>query len=144
MISRFDPVAALALLAQEQAGEGVGAAGAGAEGGPPPPDPGGFFNPTFLLVLGAMFLVFYFLMIRPEGRRQRAREAMLKAVKKGDTVVTTAGILGKVHRVEDKEVVLQVDKDSNTRIRFLKSAINEVLTGDRRVEAEKKETTTAG
>ena len=52
---------------------------------------------------------------------------MLKNVKKGDAVVTTGGIIGKVHRVDEKEVVIQVDKDTKTKMRFLKSAVGEVL-----------------
>lgn len=83
----------------------------------------------FPLMLVSMFVVVYFLMIRPEQKRQKAREAMIQGVKKGDNVVTTAGIVAQVHRVEDKEVVLQVDRDSKTRVRFLKSAISEVLDG---------------
>ena len=112
------------ILAQGEAGpQDVASGDAGGSGS-------GGFPPSFLFLLGAMFLVFYFLMIRPERRRQKVRDAMLGRVKKGDTVVTTAGIIGRVHRVEEKEVVLQVDRDSNTRLRFLKSSINEVVTDD--------------
>ena len=49
-------------------------------------------------------------------------------MKKGDQVITTSGIIGRVHRAEEKEVVIQVDKDSNVKVRFLKSAVSEVLT----------------
>lgn len=126
----WDTITSSCVLAQDQGPQGDAQAGV-ADGQAPadarPQGGGGLFSPGFLTVLALMFLVIYFLMIRPESKRQRAREAMLKKIKKGDTVVTTAGIVGKIHRVEDKEVVLQVDKDSNTRIRFLRSAVNEII-----------------
>lgn len=81
----------------------------------------------FPIMLLLMFAVIYFLMIRPESKRQKARDAMLKSLKKGDNVVTTSGILGKIHRVDEKEVILHVDKDSTVKIRCLKSAVGEVL-----------------
>ena len=90
-----------------------------------------FSGPYSFPMMIAMFIfIFYFLVIRPEKNRQKAREALLGAVKKGDTVITTAGIVAQVHKVEDKEIVLQVDKDSKARVRFLKSAITEVLNPD--------------
>ena len=90
---------------------------------------GGFTS--FLPVIMIMFAVVYFLMIRPEKKRNKARMAMLKDVKKGDVVVTPSGIIGKIHRVDEKEVVLQVDKDSSFKMRFLKSAVNEILPDEK-------------
>ncbi|MBI4586633.1 MAG: preprotein translocase subunit YajC [Planctomycetes bacterium] len=116
-----------------------GGAGGAPPGGPapalpPPAKPAGSFieelfggRYSMMWLLLAMFLVFYFLVIRPESRRQKARNTMLKAMKKGDWVITSAGLIGRVHRLDEKEVLLQVDKESNVKIRFLKSSITEVL-----------------
>jgi preprotein translocase subunit YajC len=73
------------------------------------------------------FAVFWFLVILPEKKKQKARQAMIREVKKGDQVVTTSGILGKVMKVEDQEIVLQVDRDNDVRIHFQKSAVHEVI-----------------
>ncbi len=100
--------------------------------GVPPPNgaptggPVSFFsNPMFLILI--CFAVLWFLWLMPERKKQKARVEMLKGVKKGDTVVTTAGIIGKAVRVDEREIVLQVDKDNDLRMRFLKSAIHEVV-----------------
>ncbi len=85
-----------------------------------------FGSPMGLILL--IVPILYFFWFRPESRRQKSREAMLKDLKKGDQVVTTSGIIGRVHRADEKEVVIQVDKDSNVKVRFLKSAVSEVLT----------------
>ncbi len=73
-----------------------------------------------------MFAVFYFLLIRPQQKRQKKHDDMIKNVKKGDKVVTTGGIIGIVVGVKDSQVVLKVG-DGETKIEFLKSAISQVL-----------------
>src|SRR6185369_7144896 len=85
---------------------------------------------SFLPVLLLMGLVFWFLVIGPERKKQKARQALIRNLKKGDQVVTSAGIVGKVVKdvkQEDREIVLQVDRDNDVRMRFLKSAIQDVL-----------------
>ena len=71
--------------------------------------------------LGLIFLVFYFVMWRPQAKRQREHEAYLNALKSGDEVVTTGGILGTVRAIDDKLVTLEVSK--GTKIKVLKSQI---------------------
>jgi preprotein translocase subunit YajC len=71
-----------------------------------------------------IFVVFYFLMIRPQQKRQRALQDAVNAVKKGDSVVTAGGILGKVTKVEDAVVELEIA--ANTRIRVVKATLVEV------------------
>ncbi len=117
---------AVAFLAQEKPPE-PGAPVPGQPGGQvPPPAPGGdMMKLIFPLIL--CFAVIYFIVMLPERKKQKARQAMIKGVKKGDQVVTTAGIIGKAVRVDEREVVLQVDKDNDVRIQFLKSAIHEVI-----------------
>ena len=88
----------------------------------------------FVLMIGLLIAVFYFLMIRPERKRMKERNAMLGKLQKGDTVVTTAGIVGKVFRVEEKEVIINVDNDNNVKMRFLRSAVNEIIQDKKAVE----------
>jgi preprotein translocase subunit YajC len=79
-----------------------------------------------LMLFGAIFLIFYFLVIRPQGRERKKREAMLKAVGKHDKVVTTAGIHGSVVSVADDAIVLEVD--DGVRLKFDRSAVWKVVS----------------
>ena len=103
-------------------GDGGGGEGTGADPGAGDSGLGGILVPMVLI-----FGIFYLLIFRPESRRRKQREAMVRAAKKGDVVVTSAGIKGTVMKVDDGEVVLQIDKDKDVRVRFLKAAILEVL-----------------
>ena len=69
-----------------------------------------------------MFAIFYFLLIRPQQKKQKELQAMITQLKKGDKVVTSGGILGVVSSIQDDYVVLTVG-DSDTKIEILKSAI---------------------
>lgn len=81
-----------------------------------------------LMPMIIIFFIFYLLIFRPESKRRKERERMVSAVSKGDTVVTTGGIKGVVKRVDDGEVLVQIDKDKDVRVRFLKAAILEVMS----------------
>jgi preprotein translocase subunit YajC len=97
----------------------MGAAeGAGAPGGP------ASVAPT-LVTFGLVFAIFYFLIIRPQNKRQKETKQMLAAIKKGDRVVTIGGIRGTIFSVKDDVVVLKVD--DNAKLQFSKSAISSVL-----------------
>ena len=65
------------------------------------PGPSGLGGLGFFLPLILIFVVFYFLIIRPQQKREKKRKAMIEAIRKGDRVVTAGGIHGKVHQVED-------------------------------------------
>lgn len=71
-----------------------------------------------------IFVVFYFLMIRPQQKRMKALQASVEAVKKGDTIVTAGGVVGKVSKVEDK--LVEVEIAANVRIKVVKATIAEV------------------
>jgi preprotein translocase subunit YajC len=77
-----------------------------------------------LVFLGAIFLVFYFFIIRPQSKRQKEVQKMVEEMKKGDKIVTSSGIIGILDKIEENEVL--VDVDSGTKIRMLKSAITDV------------------
>ena len=78
------------------------------------------FGPILLI-----FVIMYFLLIRPQQQQQKKPQQMLKALKKGDRVVTSGGMMGTVLGVDDAKVVLKVADDG--KIEFLKSAVVSVL-----------------
>ncbi|WP_375395606.1 preprotein translocase subunit YajC [uncultured Sphingomonas sp.] len=88
--------------------------------------PGGLASIVSFLPLVLVFIVFYFLMIRPQQKRVRMLQTAVAAVKKNDNVVTAGGIVGKVTRVEDTHV--EVEIAPNVRIRVVKATLAEVLT----------------
>lgn len=77
----------------------------------------------FLPLIGLVVL-FYFLMIRPQQRRMKQHQQMLAAIKRGDTVVLSSGVLGKVVRVEDREVGVEIATGVTVKVR--KAMISEV------------------
>jgi len=81
-----------------------------------------FFIQTIPLVL--VFVIFWFLMIRPQQRRMKEHQAQIAAVKKGDRVVTGGGLIGKVTKVGDSEV--EVELGSNMRVMAVKSTLTQV------------------
>jgi preprotein translocase subunit YajC len=76
----------------------------------------------FLILL---FVVFYFVAIRPQRKRQKEHEKMMGELSKGDEVATIAGVLGKVNKLEDNYVVLQVA--DNVEMKFQKHAVSGIL-----------------
>ncbi len=74
------------------------------------------------IMMGLIVVVFYFFMIRPQIKKQKDQKKYVDEMKKGDKVVTTAGIHGKVVDITDATVLLEVD--NGVKIRFDKSAIS--------------------
>ncbi|MEH6590246.1 MAG: preprotein translocase subunit YajC [Halioglobus sp.] len=90
-----------------------------AEGGPPGGD---LFQIAFLV---GLFVLFYFIAIRPQRKRQKEHATMVSALGKGDEVVTTSGILGKVTSLDDNYLVLNVaDK---VELKFQRVHVHAVL-----------------
>ncbi|MBO9576554.1 MAG: preprotein translocase subunit YajC [Sphingobium sp.] len=83
----------------------------------------GFFNGIFPLVL--IFAVFYFLLIRPQQTAAKRHRAKLAAVKKGDQVVTGGGLVGKVVRVD--ETYVDVELGANMKVKAVKSTLSDVI-----------------
>jgi preprotein translocase subunit YajC len=73
-----------------------------------------------ILIIGIM----YFLMIRPQQKRMKEHRAMIEAIRRGDTVVTSGGIIGKVTKADDSE--LHVEVADGVRIKVLRTSISEV------------------
>ena len=74
----------------------------------------------------AIFVIFYFLMIRPQQRRVKEHQASIMAVKKGDDVITGGGIRGRVTKVGDDEAEVEIAQ--GVKIRVIKSTISQVLS----------------
>lgn len=87
-----------------------------------PGDPGGLFQIGLIVV---MFVVFYFFLIRPQSKRAKEHKNMLGGLTKGDEVVTSGGILGRVSKVTDDFIVVEIaDK---LEIKVQKQAITATL-----------------
>jgi preprotein translocase subunit YajC len=71
-----------------------------------------------------IFVIFYFLLIRPQQRRLKAHQDMVAAVKLRDTAVTSGGLIGRVTKVEDAEVELEIAQ--GVRVRVVKSMLQDV------------------
>ena len=78
-----------------------------------------------LIMFGAIFLIFYFMIIRPQQKRAKEKEKMLSNLEKGDKIVTNGGIHGVIAGLEDKTALLMVSE--NTKIKIDRSAIVTVL-----------------
>jgi len=78
---------------------------------------------TFLPFI-AIIAIFYFLIIRPQNKKQKETQKMLSALKKGDRVVTIGGIHGTIQSVKEQSVIVKVDE--NTKIEFSRSAVSSI------------------
>jgi preprotein translocase subunit YajC len=94
---------------------------------------------TFLPFV-AIIAIFYFLIIRPQNKKQKETQRMLSALKKGDKVVTIGGIHGTIQSVKEQTVILKVDED--TKLEFSRSAISTVQAASK--EEDKKEIEESG
>jgi preprotein translocase subunit YajC len=87
------------------------------------------------LPLILIFVVFYFLMIRPQQKRMKLHKEMLGQLRRGDRVVTQGGILGVVNKVvDDKEVVVEIAE--GVRVRVLRATIQDIVSKTEPVAAE--------
>jgi preprotein translocase subunit YajC len=78
------------------------------------------------IILGLMFVVMYFVLYRPQRKRQQEAQNLLSTLQKGDEVVTIGGIHGTIKKLTEDSVVLEVDK--GVRMKFSRSAIARTLT----------------
>ena len=80
---------------------------------------------SFLFPMVMVVLIFWILVWRPQGRRMREHQATIMGVKKGDRVVTGGGLIGKVTKVDDAEV--EVELGQNVKVRALKATLSQVI-----------------
>jgi preprotein translocase subunit YajC len=86
--------------------------------------PGGSDLMTFLPMI-AIFVVFYFLLIRPQQKKAKEAKAMLEALQKGDEVVTAGGLLGKISKLTDQYATIEIAP--NTEITVQRQAVSQLL-----------------
>jgi preprotein translocase subunit YajC len=85
------------------------------------------FDLISLMPLVLIFVVFYFLLIRPQQKKMKSHREMIGAVKRGDKVLTAGGIIGTVVKLEDSDDVLLVEIAKDIRVRVARSTISDVL-----------------
>lgn len=81
------------------------------------------FGPISIVLI---FVIFYFLLIRPQQKRQKEHQKMLSTIAKGDRVVTSGGMFGVVVGIDDQKVVLKIAE--NVKVEFAKSAIAHIVS----------------
>ncbi len=113
--------------------------GTGIAGGQAGESGGGGLTSTIIMI-ALMGLVFYFLLIRPQSKRQKEQKRMIESVEKGDSIVTIGGIRGTVHAVKDETIILNVG--GTTKLEFSRTAISQVTKSTGKEEKETKPTTT--
>lgn len=87
----------------------------------------GGFDPMSLLPIVLIFVVFYFLLLRPQQQKAKAHQALLQNLRRGDKVVTAGGIIGSVHKIISENEVI-IEAEDQVKLRMVKSMISEVLT----------------
>ena len=101
------------------------------------PREGGAGSTIFMVQMVLIFAIFYFLMIRPQAKERQRHEEMLKILKKGDEIVTSGGIIGKVVHVDENRLTVRTGDD--TRITVDRGRVASVLDVKGKPKEEKKE-----
>jgi preprotein translocase subunit YajC len=78
-----------------------------------------------IIMFGSIIAIFYFMIYRPQRKRQKERETLISKMDKGDKVILSGGMHGTISAIEDTTVLIQVS--DTTKIRFEKSAVNSVI-----------------
>ncbi|GLR16491.1 preprotein translocase subunit YajC [Portibacter lacus] len=89
-----------------------------------------------LVIFGAIFLVFYLFFIRPQAQKQKAQGNFVNDLQKGDEIVTGSGIIGKINKIDDKVIHLQIDQ--KTFLKIMKSSVSKELTDALNAKVEEK------
>jgi preprotein translocase subunit YajC len=83
-------------------------------------------NPMITLVMfGGLFVFMYFVMIRPQRKRQKEHQELVTSLNKGDEVVMNSGMLGKIIKVDDNYIIIETG--NNVELKFQKSSVHAVL-----------------
>jgi preprotein translocase subunit YajC len=93
----------------------------------PAPGGGGGLGSSFMLPMLAMIAIMYFMVFRPNSKRQKELQKLLSELKKGDDVVTQGGLIGKISGIKDSELTLQLQE--GVRVRVLRSSVTGLYTG---------------
>ncbi|HXM49008.1 MAG TPA: preprotein translocase subunit YajC [Pyrinomonadaceae bacterium] len=85
---------------------------------------GGFGG--FLIPLGLMFAIMYFLVIMPQQRQRKKMQAMLAELKTGDKIITSGGIYGTINGIDGDSIILKISSEPQVKIRIARAAIAQV------------------
>ena len=85
---------------------------------------GGFGG--FLIPLGLMFAIMYFLVIMPQQRQRKKMQAMLAELKAGDKIITSGGIYGTINGIDGDSIILKISSEPQVKIRIARAAIAQV------------------
>ena len=97
--------------------------------------PGGLDTYLQFVPFVLIFVIMYFLILRPQQKRARQHQDMVKNVRRGDTVVTSGGILGRVSKVTDEGSEIEVEIAEGVRVKVLRTMISEVRAKGEPVKA---------
>ncbi|MGI8426952.1 MAG: preprotein translocase subunit YajC [Actinomycetota bacterium] len=89
-------------------------------------------DPSSLLMLGLLVVIFYFLLIRPQQKRLKQHQALVASLAPGDDVVTIGGLFGRVTSINDDEVMLEVSE--GTVVRVSRQAVSKKIEAQTEVE----------
>ena len=84
------------------------------------------FDPGFLLMMLTMLGIFYFMMLRPQQQKANEFQEMISKIRRGDTVVTAGGLVGRVSKVTDGSDEVEVELNDQMKVRVLKSTLMSV------------------
>jgi len=101
--------------------------------GTPPQGPSMISMMLPLLFVGVLY---YVLLVLPRRKQDKQRQAMLDDIKKGDRVQTIGGALGTVVSTDATEIVIKVDESTNTKMRFIRSAVSKVIVDNPKAETK--------
>jgi preprotein translocase subunit YajC len=98
------------------------------------PSGGGGLDLGYILLLVAPVILVFWVLSRPQRKREQERKAMIASLKKGDKVTTIGGIKGEVVRLDEREMTIRIDKKKDVEMTMLRTAISSV--GETKAEAE--------
>jgi len=98
-------------------------------------------NWTSLVPMVLIFVAFYFLLIRPQEKRRRAQQDLTSSVKKGEEVLTSFGVFGKVSKVNDSDNTVFIEIAKDVEIKILKTAISDILSRNKNEVAKETKKT---
>ncbi len=95
---------------------------------------------NMFLMLGMIFIVFYFLILRPQNRQQKEHRKKMEGLQKGDKIVTIGGICGMVENIKKEKNIVVVKVADNVKVEFTKNAIANVIKPEDEVKESVKHT----
>jgi preprotein translocase subunit YajC len=89
------------------------------------------FDPMFMVTMGLMFVVFYFLLFRGPQKKQQKHKKMVQSLQKNDRILTVGGIYGTVVDIKDNEITIKIDESNNTKMRISRNAIADNMSKEK-------------